>query len=211
MRSLFRDRRDAGKKLARTLAEISLDNPVILALPRGGVTVADEVAQILEVPIDVVIARKIGAPGQPEFGIGAICEDEIPSFNPTIAHSFLPDSLEVQHIIKHEKSELKRRVELYRQGKPLPNMEGKSIVVIDDGYATGVTAIAAGKFLRTLGPKKLILAVPVGPEDIHRANDVYDEVICLHVLPNLSSIGLWYDEFGQVEDEEVLDILSKYH
>lgn len=208
MRSLFKDRRDAGKKLAHALKKWSSKDTLLLALPRGGVTVADEVARELNLPLDVVIARKIGAPGQPEFGIGAISEDLKPIFNPSIIDSYLPDSEEVKDIIRREKGELKRRTELYRHGKMLPEMKDKTIIVIDDGYATGVTAIAAGNYLRSLHPKKLILAVPVGPEDIHRANRYYDEVICLHVLPNLSSIGLWYDEFGQVEDHEVLEILE---
>lgn len=210
--SLFYDRKDAGKKLSLYLEQESLKDAVILALPRGGVVVANEVAHSLHLPMDVVIARKIGAPGQPEYGIGAISEDNVPSFNSSVAGYFDPESAAIQNTIEEETEELKRRVELYREGKSLPDMKGKKVIVIDDGLATGATAVAAGKYLRTLHPKELVLAVPVGPS--HPGEDVesaYDRIICLHSLSNLRGVGLWYDDFTQVEDEEVIEILKTYH
>lgn len=209
---LFENRIDAGKQLGQLLKNRQFDDPVILALPRGGVVVADEVAKILATSMDVVISRKIGAPGHQEFGIGAISEDEVARLNPQLASYFPADSNAVKETISSEKAELKRRIQLYRQGQPLANLQDRTVVVVDDGLATGVTALASAKFLRTLGPQKLILAVPVGPiridEDIRQE---YDEVICLHRPQNLSSIGQWYHDFNQVEDDEVLSILHRYH
>lgn len=210
--NLFLNRLDAGKKLGYFLKEQKFHNAIILALPRGGVVVADEVARELQISLDVVIARKIGAPGQPEYGIGAISENSIPAFNSSAINIFDPSSQEIQTIIQEETEELRRRIQLYRGGHDLPSIKGKTVIVIDDGLATGATATAAAKFLRTCGPEELILAVPVGPND--PGPDVvnsYDRVICLHALSNLRGVGLWYDDFTQVEDDEVLRILKKYH
>lgn len=209
---LFQDRRDAGQKLAAYLKDFKFENPLLLALPRGGVVVADEVAKSLDAPMDVVISRKIGAPGHPEFGIGAISEDEMASFNPSTLIYFDPDSPAVKHTLEKEKAELRRRKMLYRDGHSLPDLKERSVIVIDDGLATGVTAVSAAKYLRTLRPKKLILAVPVGPTGVEQeVKENYDEVICLHSLANLRGVGLWYDDFDQVDDSEVLEILKKYH
>ena len=210
--SLFYDRRDAGKKLATILKKENLEDAVILALPRGGVVVADEVAKVLHLPMEVVIARKIGAPGHPEYGIGALSENSIPSFNSSVQGYFDLSSPAIRATIQDETEELKRRIELYRHGNALPDMKDKKVIIIDDGLATGATAVAAAKFLRTLHPKELILAVPVGPSDVGRdVEESYDRIICPHALANLRGVGLWYDNFDQVEDEEVLEILQTYH
>lgn len=210
--SLFQDRRDAGRKLAGVLQKENMDDAVILALPRGGVVVADEVAKSFRLPLEVVISRKIGAPGHPEYGIGALSENNIPSFNSSVAGYFDPESPAIRATIEDETEELKRRVELYRSGNPLPDMKNKKVIVIDDGLATGVTAVAAAKFLKTLHPRELILAVPVGPDEVGQdVEESYDRVICPHALSNLRGVGLWYDNFDQVEDDEVLEILETYH
>jgi putative phosphoribosyl transferase len=212
MNVFFADRVNAGKKLGHALEYLQEEKPIILALPRGGVVVADEVAKILNVPMDVVIARKIGAPGHPEYGIGAISEDEVPSFNLEIVPYIDLRSPLVHEIVEDETNELRRRVKLYRGGHQLPQMTNKTVIVVDDGLATGVTALAAAKYLRTFNPKKLILAIPVGPLEVNlELKEIYDEILCLHSLQDFRSVGRWYQSFEQVEDSEVLHILKKYH
>jgi len=212
MNFYFENRIDAGKKLGQLISQKNLKNPLILAVPRGGVVVGDEVAKILHAPMDVVIARKIAAPGDPEFGIGAISEDEIPHLNDDDLKYFNFENGLKEFLILEEKCEMRRRVELYRAGNPLADISGKTIVVVDDGLATGVTADAAANFLRTLKPAKLILAVPVGPTEISpRIKKCFDDIICLRSLDHLSSVGKWYREFNQLEDSEVLEVLHKYH
>lgn len=212
MNFLFDDRHDAGKKLAQTLKDSHYDDAVLLALPRGGVVIADEVAGELNRDLDVVIARKIGAPGQPEFGIGALSEDERPIFNPSVESYLDLTDERIQSTIKNEIVELHRRKKLYRQGRSLPDYADKIVVVIDDGLATGVTAISAAKYLRTLHPKKLILAVPVAPEMVNKEIiDAYDDILCVYAVANLQSIGMMYKKFNQIEDKEVENILKKYH
>ncbi len=212
MNFYFEDRADAGKKLGETLSRLDLRQPLIMALPRGGVIIADEVAKILHAPMDVVISRKICAPGNPEFGIGAISEDEIAHFRPEELLYFENKEGLKEFMILEEKAELRRRKEMYREGKPLSDMAGRTLVVVDDGLATGATALAAATFLRTLHPAKLILAVPVGPADVGpEIRKSFDQIICLNSLENLSSVGKWYKKFNQVEDQEVIDVLHKYH
>lgn len=209
---IFENRRDAGKKLGKLLATKKYNAPIVLALPRGGVTVADEVAHILNAHLDVVIARKVGAPGQAEFGIGAISENEIPIFNPSTMNYFDLNSNDVISTIDSEINELRRRILHYRQGRILESMHGKTIILVDDGLATGVSAAAAGKFLRTLKPQKIILAVPVAPHEIDSfVREQFDEIICLYQPLNFSAVGIWYDDFTQVEDDEVMKVLEKYN
>jgi putative phosphoribosyl transferase len=211
MNFFFEDRADAGRRLGLTLAELHLSAPVILALPRGGVIVGDEVARILRAPMDVVVARKIAAPGNPEFGIGAISEDEIPHFNSDYLDYLLIDQAIREFLVREESAELRRRVALYRGGARLADLSGRTIVVVDDGLATGVTAEAAGSYLRTLNPGRLILAVPVGPTELGpNLRKSFDQIVCLKSLGDLQSVGKWYRDFEQVEDPEVLEVLRKH-
>lgn len=208
---MFRNREDAGKQLGKTLLQKKFLNPIVLALPRGGVPVADEVSKILDTSLDVVIARKIGAPHHLEYGIGAMSEDEMPLFNQEALSYFDSERSEVQSVVDDEKKELKRRVSRYRHNKPLPTLTGKSVIVVDDGLATGVTVAAVGKYLKKFKPHKVILAVPVCPKDLNPlVKEYFDEVICLHRPENLRAVGLWYDSFNQVEDDEVIKTLQKY-
>ena len=165
MSSLFTysDRVHAGKVLAEIMLERQLESPVILALPRGGVPVAKEVAEALHVSLDVLIVRKIGAPFNPEYGIGAMCEDLNPLFNAGEILSLEDLDESVKEIIEKEKLELKRRIQYYRGSRNLPDIKNKNVILVDDGLATGVTAAAAGRFLKMKGAKEIILAVPVAP------------------------------------------------
>lgn len=187
----FLDRQDAGRRLGERVAGLGLDDPVVLALPRGGVPVACEVARALGAPFDVIVARKVGAPGRPELGIGAVAEGDF-----VVG---VPDAPEETW------EELQRRVQLYRDGRPLPDLAGRDVVVVDDGLATGVTAAAALLSVRSHGPRRLVLAVPVGvPETVARLDA---EVVCLAAPRNFVAVGQWYDDFSQTTDEEVLAFL----
>lgn len=209
---MFQDRQEAGQKLAYFLETRKYVDPIILALPRGGIPVAHEVAKLLSTSLDVVVSRKIGAPMDVEYGIGAISEDEIPCFNPISARFFDIQSSQIQEIIDNEIQELRRRVSLYRSGRMLPVIKNRNVILIDDGLATGVTATAAGSFLRSQNPLSLTLAVPVGPRIVDTMlREQFDEVICLHRPSNFSSVSLWYREFPQVTDEEVMLTLRLYH
>lgn len=211
-RHTFQSRQEAGQKLGEYLLKRNITNPFIFALPRGGIPVAHEVAHILHTSLDVVVARKIGAPDHPEYGIGAMSEDEAPLFNPDIAGYININDPIVQATIVSEQAELKRRIIHYRSGHKLPSMKNRTIILVDDGLATGVTAAAAGKFLRTLDPKEIILAVPVGPQEVSQiVKNQFDEILCLHRPENFRAVGLWYENFEQVEDKEVMNILNKYH
>lgn len=208
---MFKNRVEAGRKLGETLLKKKFSDPVVLALPRGGVPVADEVSKTLGTSLDVIVARRIGAPYHAEYGIGALSEDEKPLFNQEALSFFDINGPEVKSVIEAEKKELKRRVSRYRHDRSLGSLKGKSIILVDDGLATGVTAAAVGKFLRKLEPQRIVLAVPVCPGDPGPlVQEYFDEIICLHRPDNLRAVGLWYDDFDQVEDGEVIKILDKY-
>ena len=209
---MFKDRQEAGKKLAHFLATKKFIDPLILALPRGGVPVAHEVAKHLNTSLDVVVSRKIGAPIDVEYGIGAISEDEIPFFNPISSRFFDIQSSQIQEIVEEEILELRRRVSLYRSGRMLPTIKNRNVILIDDGLATGATALAAGQFLRSQNPLSLTLAVPVGPQITNTMlHEHFDEIICLYRPSNFTSVSLWYREFPQVTDEDVMRTLRLYH
>lgn len=208
----YSNRQEAGKILAEILKEKEIVNPVLLALPRGGVPVAAEIAKDFQLSFDVLNVRKIGAPFNPEYGIGAMCEDLNPLFN---AGELLPlEDIqdEVKAIVQAEKDELKRRIKKYRGKRALPDIKNRNVIIVDDGLATGVTAAAAGRYLKIMGARKVYLAIPVGPaHDGELLRENIDEVICPYRLSLFSSIGQWYKEFNQVTDAEVLSLLHRYH
>ncbi|MEV5438473.1 phosphoribosyltransferase family protein [Streptomyces sp. NPDC052682] len=212
----FRDRRQAGRQLAEQLRvrqnEGGLPDPVVLALPRGGVTVAREVAEALDAPLDVLVVRKIGAPFQEELGVGALAGDEEPLFDEEALGRLGLSRDRLAPVVERERAELRRRERLYRQGRPAPEIRGRSVIVVDDGLATGSTARAALRVLRRREPARLVLAAPVGsPEAVELLSGEADEVICLHRPAAFMAVGLWYDDFGQLTDEDVLQALRGHH
>lgn len=209
---LFLNRADAGQRLAAHLKNYHFKDAIVIALPRGGVPIAATVADELELPLDVLIVRKIGAPFNEEYGIGALSEDGVPLYraNGLLEEKYVTD--EVHEIVQREQNELRRRIEEYRGGRPLSAVKNKTIILVDDGLATGATAAAAAKYLRYLGASKIILAVPVGPAEVSATVKRYiDEVICLSRPKIFSGVGMWYRDFAPVTDQEVLDIIHQFH
>ncbi|GGQ10374.1 phosphoribosyltransferase [Streptomyces mutabilis] len=209
----FQNRREAGRQLALRLREWASDRelvrPVVLALPRGGVPVAAEVAHALDAPLDVLVARKIGLPGRPETGIGAIVGDDPPLFDQRALRMLGLTEDRLAPDVARERDELNRRTLLYRGDRSAPDVQGRAVIVVDDGLATGATARAALRHLRPLRPDRLILAVPVSaPETAVEMRAEADEVVCLRQPPDFGAVGLWYDDFDQVGDDEVIRVLD---
>jgi putative phosphoribosyl transferase len=206
----FRDRSDAGRQLADRLMEFDLADPAVLGLPRGGVPVAAEVAARLGAPLDVFVARKIGAPGHQELGVGAVAEGSDDVVLSDTAGRLGLDRVQMQELADHARQELHRLVGVYRGGRTLPGLAGRDVILVDDGLATGATAQAALLALRARRPRTLILAVPVGARQAaDRLAGIADDVVCvLTTPPEFRSVGEWYDEFEQTTDEEVTAALA---
>lgn len=206
----FSDRTDAGRRLGQRLAAMELPDPVVLALPRGGVPVGAEVATALSAPLGVVIARKLGAPFQPELGVGAIAEGGVVVLEDATLAAMGLRREDMADTVERERAELDRRVAQYRGDRPPPRTAGRSVIVVDDGLATGVSARAALRSVRPGKPARLILAVPVGPPDAERimAGEA-DEVVCLEQPERLAAVGQWYDDFTQTDDATVVALLAE--
>jgi putative phosphoribosyl transferase len=208
--ALFRDRADGGRQLASLLAEQPFTNAVVLALPRGGVPVGFEVARALGLPLDIVIVRKLGAPGQPELGMGAVAEGGAIFLDPEIVESVGASLDEVQEVIAHERAEIVRRVSLWRGGRPPLDLAGATAVVVDDGIATGGTVRAALHAVRERGARRVVVAVPVAATSaLDALDDEADDVVCVHSLAHLGSVGRCYDDFTQVDDGVVPQLLAR--
>lgn len=210
----FHDRVHAGHELAERLRirqeAGALTHPVVLALPRGGVTVAREVARALEAPLDVLVARKIGAPFQEELGVGALAGDDPPLFDKRTLDYLGLSEADVDDVVERERAELRRREQRYRQGRPPPELRDRTVIVVDDGVATGATARAALRWLRRQSPERVVLAVPVcSPEAADLLRGEADEVLCLHRPAAFLAVGEWYEHFEQLTDDDVLAALHE--
>jgi putative phosphoribosyl transferase len=206
----FRDRRDAGRKLARVLEAYREELPVVFALPRGGVPVGYEVALALDAPLDVLVARKLGAPDQPEFGIGAVAPGGVRVLNEDAVRRLGIPGEYVDGITEQETAEVGRRLRHFRGDLPETPVAGRTAILVDDGLATGVTARAAVEALRLRGPGRLVLAAPVcAAQTAEVLRPEVDRLVCLRCPPDLGAIGYWYADFNQTDDEEVVDLLEE--
>lgn len=203
----FRDREQAGLQLAEAVAELALDGAVIVGLPRGGVVVAAPVAARLGAPLDVVVARKLGVPHQPEFGFGAIAERGVEVLNDRTVRMVGLTPAGISAVVARERRELERRAEVYRAGREPVELSGKPVVIIDDGIATGGTMTASIQSVRLGGAARIVVAVPVAPAEA-LADLEADDVVCLLVPDSFQAVGLWYRDFSQTSDRVVIETLA---
>lgn len=211
MEGAFPDRAEAGRFLATKLSKYSgRDDVIVLGLPRGGVPVAYEVARALRVPLDVFIVRKLGVPGFEELAVGAIASGGVRVLNEDVARA-LPNADEIiEAVTQHETAEVERREQKYRDGRPAPEIQGKAVILIDDGLATGATMRAAVKALRQRGAAKIVVAVPVGPLDTCKEfEEEADEVVCASAPEFFQAVGQYYEDFSQTSDDEVRELLAR--
>src|SRR5947208_8309280 len=211
MEGIFPDRAEAGRLLGVKLSKYAgRDDVIVLGLPRGGVPVAYEVARALRVPLDVFIVRKLGVPGFEELAVGAIASGGVRVLNEDVARA-LPNANEIiESITEKETTELQRREQSYRDGRPSPELRGKTVILVDDGLATGATMRAAVKALRQRGAAKIVVAVPVGPPDTCREfEDEADEVVCASEPEFFQAVGQYYEDFSQTSDDEVRELLAR--
>ena len=212
MARTFRDRSEAGKVLATRLQHLRGAEVVVLALPRGGVPVAYEVARELDAPLDVIVVRKVGAPGQPELAMGAIGEDGVRVVNDEIVRAVGASAADFSRIEQIERAELQRRAERFRGATARVDLVGRVAVIVDDGIATGSTARAACQVARAHGADRVVLAVPVAaPDSVRSLASDADEIVCVEQPAWLQSVGQWYDDFTQVDDRDVVDLLERAH
>lgn len=202
----FANRQEAGRALAARLAERAWHDPLVLGLPRGGVPVAYEVARKLDAELDVVVARKIGAPGHPEYGVGAVTADSEPIYDQKVLRALGLTEERMTRACDQERAEAARRTALYRKEKPPPRIKGRDVVVVDDGLATGVTARAAVRWVGQREPNRVVLAVPVAAKD--SLDSFPAPVVALLVPRGFGAVSRWYDRFDQTTDDEVLSALS---
>ena len=208
---LFRDRTEAGRLLAARLEQYAgKPDVMVLALPRGGVPVAYEVARALPAPMDVFIVRKLGVPGQEELAMGAVATGGVRVLNDQVVKGLGIPEYMIDAVVKWETEELKRRERLYRGDRPPPDVRGKTVILVDDGLATGSTMLAAARALRQQGPARIVVAVPVAaPDTCELLKADVDEVVCAATPEPFYAVGLWYRDFSQTTDEEVRELLAR--
>lgn len=206
----FRNRAQAGRKLGDRLAHLVDQKPVVVGLPRGGVPVAAEIARRLRAPLDVILVRKVGAPDRAELAAGAVGEDGVTVRNLAVLQGMglsWEDDLADQ--VARERAEVRRRAGSLRRGRSRIDLLGRTVIVVDDGIATGSTVVAAMRVVRGLGARRLVLAVPVAPADtLARMGELADEVVCLHAPARFLAVGEWFEDFRQVSEDEVMVLLE---
>jgi putative phosphoribosyl transferase len=206
---VFQDRHHAGCELAVQLLGLAHEQPVVLALPRGGVPVAVEVARALDAPLDVLTVRKLGAPQNPELGLGAVAEDGTAVLNLALSRSVGMTQSQFDRIVEREARELRRMMERFRDGWEPVDVRDSTVIVVDDGLASGLSDLVAVRALRRRGAARIVVGVPVGSrEAVLMLGEEADEVVCLMIPPELLSVGRWYEDFRPVSDEEVLALLA---
>ncbi|MFC1465259.1 MAG: phosphoribosyltransferase [Candidatus Brachytrichaceae bacterium NZ_4S206] len=207
----FRDRSQAGQLLARRLRRYTgRDDVIVLALPRGGVPVAYAIASALNVPLDVFVVRKLGVPGEEELAMGAIASGGVRVLSQELIEELGLTDEDVERVAARELAELQRRERVFRGDRPFPDLEGKTVILVDDGIATGATMRAAIRAVRAHRPARVSVAVPVGaPQALEALQDEADELICLLSPEVLMGIGAWYQDFSQLSDAEVMAYLQR--
>lgn len=209
----FIDRSDAGRQLAKALAGYKNQKPVILALPRGGVPVAAEIATALNAPLDLMLIRKIGVPWEPELAMGAVADGKTPIVirNEQVIRYAGVEQADFDAVCARELAEIERRKQVYLGNRKTVDLKDRVAILVDDGIATGATVRAALGAIRSRQAKAIILAVPVAPADtLRRIGDEVDEVVCLEQYENFGAIGLYYSDFAQLKDQQVIDILAQF-
>lgn len=205
----FRDRRDAGRRLADELRRFEVEQPVVLALPRGGVPVAYEVAKRLRAPLDVLIVRKLRTPGHEEIAMGAIASGGAQVLSPQVLRMFHVSEQALREETTRQAAEVERRTAGYRGGRPAPDVRGRTVLLIDDGLATGATMQVGVKAVRQYGPARVVVGVPIAaPDACELVHQTADEVVCAETPSEFRAVGSWYRDFAQTSDEEVIQLLA---
>jgi len=208
--AVFADRDEAGGRLAGAVAKLAPADPIVLALPRGGVPVARAVAERLRAPLDLLIVRKLGVPRHPEYAFGALGENSAIVVDTDVVRAVRLSDHELTQVVTAETAEIKRRVERYRRGRPLMSVAGRTAIIVDDGLATGSTMAAAIKVVRELGPARVVVAVPVGsPDAVNRIGAMVDAIVCLDAPASFRAVGQFYRDFRQLSDREVTDVIGR--
>lgn len=208
----FADRREAGLELAAKLGHLKgRADAIVLALPRGGVPVAFEIAEALGIPLDIFVVRKIGMPGHSEFAIGAIASGGVRVLSEDVIRAYGVSEAAVEAVAREELEELERREREYRRGRPFPDLRDRLVILVDDGLATGSSMRAAVQAVRTHNPARVVVAVPVGaPSTCEEFTRIADEIVCAQTPEPFSAVGQWYRDFSQTTDEEVRQLLERH-
>jgi len=205
----FIDRAHAGQRLGEALQRYADGDTIVIALPRGGVTVGDEVAKALDAPLDVCVVRKVGVPWHQELGLGAVAEGGATYLTADVVEDVGISDKELASLVDAKRAEVEARVATFRGGRPRTDLSGRTVILVDDGIATGGTVRAAIRSVNAQHPRRVVLAVPVAtPDAVEDLRGEVDEVVCLLAPPDLYAIGLWYEDFRQVSDDEVVRLLE---